>query len=847
MADQTNQTAEIKLTQFELCPWYLTNSLPITDMPVDRNPPFLFCAPQGVSKNGTFYYFRLSQDETFTSGVLTNAPHRWSFYCPYTPLAQGKWYWQYAYQPTGSVGTALSWSSTQNFTIAPEAWTYPAPPLAVLEAALLSNGLPRVICRSSDVGNLMPQDAALNASLSNAAYAVLSKTPPTLIPTDRDCVLFINAYMNAPMVGYALTADERFKSYAANSYAILSSNFTARTFGELAVNAFRKAKSQYYELFSDLLTPAEVASIREWGIQDMSRQAEARMNMLEREPVNEHDWQYDVPALLMVALTYYDPADARARDVLGYIYDLWNFRGPAAGRTDGSWAVDGYFNTHSTTLLPVPALLSRYTGVDLLGVPWYRNVAKMLAYSSQPTYPHGAYGDGGEGWQFVYLYEAIKTLNVMRPGNPWNHRVWRMGDDEPNDIDFIANDLLNMKLVWYAMPWLHNQPLPSKADPIMTITNKAAVFRDAGLVVLCTDPNDQTNMVRVLFRACPRGVYGHAHAAQNAFNITYGNQPVLYKTGYYSSSGDGHSLQDYKHTRGHNTILPYGNVCQGLDTSGYGWMARFVNGNKIGYALGDASSSYSGSYRYHEGNLRAKGIPITLEAGFGNPGVTRFRRHLALLNTGTVVIYDELEATNAIPWTFQLNSPLTSTKINEHTVVSSCSNGFAVAELFCNSPVATKLTDQFAGSYAWLLNNLTKKKDGDESAAMTFENHWHASITPTNALEKTRFLTLIHRVEKGKPMVQSAETLSAEGRKVVSAGGWNIEAELDADKPSFIKIWNNDNTAALVSGQAATSLQLGSTTHTPKLPGSTILLEEGRPAQEEIDVLPDMVRYGNIY
>ena len=839
---QTNQTAELQLTQFELYPYYLTNSLPISNMTVDMNPPFLFCAPQGVSKNGTLYYFRLSQDDTFTSGVITNTPHRWSFYSPYTTLAQGVWYWQYAYQPTGSVGSALSWSATQNFTILPNAWTNPARPVAVLESALISNGLPRAVCRSSDVGNLMPQDATLRASLSNTVYAVLAKTPPTVIASDYENAVFISTYMNPALVGYALTADARFKNYATNAYAILVTNHATRTFGEFEENSFRKAAGNYYELFSSLLTPAEVATIREWGIQDLSHQAEARMNLLEREPVNEHDWQSDVGALVPMALTYYDPADARARDALGYLYDLWNFRGPVAGRTDGSWRPDGYFNAHIRTLLPVPALLSQYTGADLLGVPWYRNVAKMLAYSSQPTYPHGAYGDGGEGWQFVYLYDVIKTLNVMRPGNPWNHRVWRMGDDKPTDIDFIANDLIAMKLVWYALPWLHNQPLPSKADPIMTITNKAEVFRDAGLAVLCTDPNDQTNMVRVLFRACPMGVYGHAHAGQNGFNITYGNQPVFYKTGYYSSSGDAFSLQDYKHTRGHNTILPYGNVCQGLDTSGYGWMARFVNGNKIGYALGDASSSYSGSYRYHEGNLRANGIPITLEAGFGKPGVTRFRRHLALLDTGTVVIYDELEATNAIPWTFQLNSIPPAVKINEHTVASASKNGIAVAELFCDSPVSTKLTDQFSGSYKTLYNNIVVLGKGYEPA-----NHWHASITPTNALQKTRFLTLIHRVQNGQPVIQSVESVSADGRRVVSAGGWNVEAELDTGKPSFLKIWNNDNTAALVSGQAATSLQLGSTTYTPQLPGSTILLEQGRAAQEAVDVLPDMMRYGNIY
>jgi len=95
--------------------------------------------------------------------------------------------------------------------------------------------------------------------------------------------------------------------------------------------------------------------------------------------------------------------------------------------------------------------------------------------------------------------------------------------------------------------------------------------------------------------------------------------------------------------------------------------------------------------------------------------------------------------------------------------------------------------------------------------------------------------------------VQSVESLSADGRKVVSADGWSVEAEMDGSRPGYLKIWNSAGTSALVSGPAATNLQLGAASCTAKLPGSTILMEQGQPAKEAVDVLPDILIYGNIY
>ncbi|HPR83896.1 MAG TPA: heparinase II/III family protein, partial [Pontiellaceae bacterium] len=463
-----------------------------------------------------------------------------------------------------------------------------------------------------------------------------------------------------------------------------------------------------------------------------------------------------------------------------------------------------------------------------------KNVPFYTAYLRAGNHGDSVSDKGSSG--FASLNDYYRCLQIMRPGDPLVYREWLLRSGR-----FITlSDITYEKQAWLTLPWLHQQPQPSTNEPLPALPAKTHVFRDTGIALLFNQTTNLDSAVRAAFHSRPYGVVGHGHPGNNTFNLTYGGKPVFTGTGHYSESYDRFALRNYKHSRAKNGILPYGNVCEGLDTSGYGWIARHLEGDRISYSLGDASQSFSGSYRIHERNLANAEIPLTLEAGYGNPGVTRYRRHLALLDNGTLVLYDELAAQTAIPWTFQLNSVTPMVKINNHTVASTCPNGFAVAEVFCEQPLQTSITDQFVGDIKDMASLYNR-------ARWEVSNHWHASLAVTNGQQTLRFLTLIHRVQNGQPMVQSVENLSADGRKVVSAGGWSVEAEMDGSRPGYLKIWNSAGTSALVSGPAATNLQLGAAGCTAKLPGSTILMEQGQAVKEAIDVLPDILRYGNIY
>ncbi|HPR83470.1 MAG TPA: DUF4962 domain-containing protein, partial [Pontiellaceae bacterium] len=749
-----------------------------------------------------------------------------------TPLAEGIWYWQYAYQPTGTVGAALSWSDPFSFTIDSNAWRQVAPPVSVLEAGLVSNGFPRVVCHGpGQMGDLWPQDAALRTSLSNEAVAVLGNVSTPEM-----------SYCGRAIRSYALMPTEPFRSYLTNAFAQLTFYYTNQPYYYDREISYLCSAAEYYDVMQAVLPEEERSALYEKGVAALWARVTGGMfmNQQERVMLDEHRWQLDLLPMLEGALVYYNPADARTVEALEYVYDLWNFKGPIGGRYDGGWSAgNGYVETHLQTLLLYPLLLSRHTGCNFFAHPWYQNVSRTTAYSCLPGHPGGAYGDRDELYEYALNFLRLANyLHIVAPDD----YTYRLHVQTGYLSGLKGTDLMNNR-DWFYLPYLHSQPLPATNAPAVELKH-GEVFRDTGMAILHNQPSSPTNTVRVMMRACPWGMPGHGHAANNGFNLTYGGEKVFYRTGYYTGAGDAFSVENYRHTRAHNSILPYGNVTQSMDTAGYGWMARCVSGERISYCLGDASHAYSGSFTRDVSNPTISGRSLTIEDGYADPGVTRFRRHLALLETGTVVIYDELEAQTAIPWTFRLNSPGTMTKVSQNTVATSCKNGFAVAELYCDSPVQTTVTDRFDGGLP--AYSILTYWSGWRSW-LSGANHWHANITPTNALPKTRFLTLIHRVQAGQPLVTSVLSISADGRRVVSAQGWKVEAELDANKPSFLKIWDEAGTTVLVSGQAAINAQLGASTYTAQQPGSTMLMEQGQPVQEAADVLPNVVQYGNLY
>ena len=182
-APNPRQSAEIKLDKFEIYPSNMTEPTPVGL--VDENPPFLHFQKKyddekqhQKEKLETLFYFRMARNGAMKNPVFESGARRWSFYCPYTPLEKGAWYWQCGVAKKDAPNL-ITWADVFSFTIGGHERPMPVPPYDVLEAGLLKNGHPRIECRASDVGHLMPDDPKLARQLVDYAEVALKEKLPT--------------------------------------------------------------------------------------------------------------------------------------------------------------------------------------------------------------------------------------------------------------------------------------------------------------------------------------------------------------------------------------------------------------------------------------------------------------------------------------------------------------------------------------------------------------------------------------------------------------------------------------------------------------------------------------------
>jgi hypothetical protein len=242
----------------------------------------------------------------------------------------------------------------------------------------------------------------------------------------------------------------------------------------------------------------------------------------------------------------------------------------------------------------------------------------------------------------------------------------------------------------------------------------ARLFRDIGVVAMHKDLADTSSNLMLAFRSSPFGSFNHAHANQNSFNILFGGKRLYSNSGYYIAYADDHFTGWYKHSRGHNTVLIDNKGQLMGTTNGYGWIVRYLHGQRITYCLGDASNAY------------------------GDAGLTLFRRHVVFLRPSIVAIYDELEADHPAQWSWLLHCPDKITYIP----ASSC--------LFAAVPSARSRIDFFAPiRLSFDVHNrfdppaLNWRNKTSEGKIIQYPDQWHASVSPEGKVNKMRYLAII--------------------------------------------------------------------------------------------------------
>lgn len=872
---------------------------PIPQGIVDRNPPWLHVRVPLTDEQDTTnqarkkkvatekwhrrFYFRLSRDPEFKQNVIESGPKRWSFFNPYRQLEKGTWYWTYGLAAADTPDQPQWSGKTYSFVISGDEFTSQIPPTpeVLVDAIKRRKSGPVTICDPEEIGHLLPTTTwpeladqirkdcrkALSTGERPAAVHIDDKefpsymekpTPVYFVSSMRQQFTVEQRRVVSLLRAYLLTGDPKGKELGLKR-AIELENLrrTARwnilgkedtlaahaTYGPLPyilVDAFYDdLPAEHRQMFSDLVFATMC---------DKGSTSPDMHDQLEHVLYDNHAWQGKVNDLLMgsIILCRHRP---ELEDWVKYAYELFLYRSPAFSRNDGgSSEGNGYLGVHEEPLTHIPWTLYKLTGHNFYrDKPWYGNFSRYMAISNPKGSPGISFEDSGsdEGTEMPYLTEILAHMCPEIPEN-----LWRYQTTGRRNLSHFSADLNKGNKAWDLLAVWKRFPSPdlSKVQPP---TPPAAAFGDIGLVCMETDVTSAARNLMVNFRAGPYGSESHTHPAQNAFTLAFGGEPLFWRTGYYNG-GSEHNIHSYKSSRAHNTILADGLV-QGFDQGAYAWIARFAHGERISYTLGDASAAYNGKHHYFtipyqpDGTFTNKvderrNSPIaTQENGFGNPGVTRFRRHIALLRPHHVVIYDELEAKRPITWTFQLGTRQEMTQISDACFKTANSHALGSARLFCSSAVKATLTNRFMG----------EPKDEENKRNGQNPPNWHALISTREPLPATRFLTIL-QVEPGKGLTDvPADTVSSgTGRIRITAGDYTITAELDARKPSYLEVHDRNDTCALVTGQGANNISLTGKQRAAKNAGSTLLWEKGTKGEvflEKGDELPDCLRFGNPY
>ena len=355
---------------------------------------------------------------------------------------------------------------------------------------------------------------------------------------------------------------------------------------------------------------------------------------------------------------------------------------------------------------------------------------------------------------------------------------------------------------------------------------QAKVYPDAGFALMHTDVARAENDLMASFTSLPFGATGHAHAAHNGFNINLGGKQMYGGSGHYSNFNDPHTLMHYR-TKGHNIILA-DNLAPVIGENGYGWIARFTDTPVFSYVLGDATHAFGEmTTPFWIDRMQQSGVAYTPENGFGDPGITRWRRHFVLLRPDIIVVYDELAARQPVKWTWLLHSFHQMQQEGKHTLFTANEAGSSRFDLFCQYPLKTGITNEFfSPAINW------KGRAGADGKPMEYEKHWHASFETTDKSAATRFLG-VFQFDQKKTAPSFIQPEIKDGKMQI--GEWTIQAELNPSRPASLLIKNTDGDAIIYN---IPKTDIHKNTIRSNIQNSTTIVGKGKKQEELTDILP---------
>lgn len=748
---------------------------------------YLNPAPLLVPKDmrqAEYLQFELSQRKDFSGeGGMLSKPVPWCMFNPHQELAVGEWYWRF--RSVSSSGKKYPWSETMQFVMTDDVPSFVTPAFDVLLKGIPQEGSRLYCFLDNELGDARQKIYAhpeYNRMITSAREGLAANySTDTLVSNHVTAMVALCEKLHT---AYVLTQRD---VYADKMVQLVRWMLPSRVTDRQLSNDFYAGDLAYllacsYETCYDRFTTQERDRMEQLMLRIIAHYYKSHFaGSMENHIFNNHLWQFTLRRLTQASLVLYDKYP-EAHEFLEYAYELWTARAPATGfNRDGIW-INGtcYFSANAITLYYLPTLFSQLTGTDFLQHPWYREVGKAMVYSWPPHSVSVGWGDGHEQMNDkpLIIRSAFAEFMHRELGDPY--AAWYTSIDQR----YLLDD--EMRLYRMVRPEVKERVTTLPVDE-----PKAVWFRDCGEMIANSNMADYQNNLCLSFRSSPFGSGSHTQSTQNAFNLHFRGVPVYGSAGYYMNFTDPHNLLDYRHTRGHNTLLVDG-IGQPFSIKAYGNIVRMLGGENISYCLGDASNAYCGlnDYPMWIRNFANQGVEESRENGFGETPLTLYRRHIFLLHPDKVVIYDEMEAKSSVRWDWLLHSPVPfaiDKNAKRLTTRNEEKQFTSVAQLFSNQVCDITQTDQFV-----VAPDITQAIRGEVLA-----NQWHLTASFASS-KRNRILTIIQVQPDG---VKAAD-ISREGNRL-QCGDWLIEAELDTKKPGSLHISNLVNQATFSYGKSA--------------------------------------------
>ena len=763
---------------------------------------------QWPSKKSQVFEVRVARDKDFTKELTTIKDISFSVINIHKKLTSGLWYWQYKAQKD-------DWSDIASFTINDKSIDFIPPPFERLLESIPKQH-PRVMVKKEDWARL--QSKSISYEETSKIIEEANRIIVMQIPSELDAIIqfegrddnetnkikknfsqkvgyeFGNSLKKLTQA-YVLTKEQK---YFNTSIKWMREATSWDPKGLTRINDFgdsmiMESLALAVDVFWDQLNPKDRSDILNQIQVRANGFYEHWLNYLENRNSSMHVWQHILHRLFLTSVALIDEVPD-ALNWLEYIYELWLAQHPKMAEEDGAWFNGtGYVRMNVMTVLDIPMKLGEFTGQNFFVAPWYGNFMKWLTYA----YPPGATSDGfcNDGnkspmpnIEYAAFADAFARITGDPLGVNYSKAVVAELDqlEEPLvNLDYTGPPLEKSILsddkdyAWFRISKGYDMPLPLTENAVDLADSE--IFPDVGVAYMNTNRTDIKNNLRVSIKSSPMGPLAHTHAEQNTFNIAYKGKRLFYNSGYRPWMGAPHTLAWYKHTQGHNGILvdQHG---QPYDAGAYGFLPRFIDGEHLTYAGGDASHAYEA----HElpSRSRKDNTPNDMEVKF-------FRRHYLLIRPNLFIVYDEMEANKPVDWSWLVHN-YHGLKLNAEnkTVETTYDDRGGRVTLFGAADLNYSVTDKFSVEP----KNIIRKNDPNGNL-LTYKNHWHFKATTKEKQEKMRFLAFI---QVSDDLTYTPVTF-LENTDQFQVDDWIIKANLDITTPGLITLQNQEETVNFYS------------------------------------------------